>query len=130
MTKATNDGEEQFEHDTAEQLGKAKNLLTVMPNGVGDIALFTPSFASDKMPLTAALNCPACSTPHARAPRSLPSWLRPRSLARQESTLNGVRVLFAAVYSPHQLVSAKRSIARLKDVGSTKLCACSAVPWT
>ncbi|MBI5720827.1 MAG: TRAP transporter substrate-binding protein DctP [Rubrivivax sp.] len=121
VTRATN-GEVQFEHYPAEQLGKAKDLLTVVQNGVADIVLFAPSYASDKMPLTAALELPGLFDTSCKGSQVFAKLAAPEGiLGRQEYAPNGVRVLFAAVYPPYQMVSAKRSIATLKDVDGMKL---------
>lgn len=121
VTKATN-GEIQFEYYPAEQLGKAKDLLSVVQNGVADIVLFAPSYASDKMPLTAALELPGMFTSSCHGSQTFAKLARPEGiLGRQEYALNGVRVLFAAVYPPYQLVSAKRKIDGPKDIEGMKL---------
>ncbi|MCW5656831.1 MAG: TRAP transporter substrate-binding protein DctP [Burkholderiaceae bacterium] len=121
VTKATN-GEVQFEHYPAEQLGKAKDLLSVVQNGVADAVLFAPSYASDKMPLTAALELPGLFDSSCKGAQAFAKLAAPEGiLGRQEYAPNGVRVLFAAVYPPYQMVSAKRSIATLKDVDGMKL---------
>jgi len=121
VTKATN-GEVQFEYYPAEQLGKAKDLLSVVQNGVADVVLFAPSYASDKMPLTAALELPGMFTSSCQGYQAFAKLARPEGiLGRQEYGPNGVRVLFAAVYPPYQMVSAKRKIDSPKDVEGMKL---------
>jgi TRAP-type C4-dicarboxylate transport system substrate-binding protein len=121
VTKATN-GEVQFEYYPAEQLGKAKDLLSVVQNGVADVVLFAPSYASDKMPLTAALELPGMFTNSCQGSQTFTKLARPEGiLGQQEYGPNGVRVLFAAVYPPYQMVSAKRKIDSPKDVEGMKL---------
>jgi TRAP-type C4-dicarboxylate transport system substrate-binding protein len=121
VTKATN-GEVQFEYYPAEQLGKAKDLLSVVQNGVADIVLIAPSYTSDKMPLTAALELPGMFTSSCQGSQTITKLARPEGiLGRQEYGPNGVRVLFAAVYPPYQIVSAKRKIDSPKDVEGMKL---------
>ncbi|MDP1538117.1 MAG: TRAP transporter substrate-binding protein DctP [Burkholderiales bacterium] len=121
VTKATN-GEVQFEYYPAEQLGKAKDLLSLVQNGVADIALFAPSYASDKMPLTAALEIPGMFDSSCQGSRVFSKLAKPDGiLGQQEYGPNGVRVLFADVYPPYQLVSAKRKIDGPKDIDGMKL---------
>jgi len=121
VTKATN-GEVQFEYYPAEQLGKAKDLLSLVQTGVADVVLFAPSYASDKMPLTAALELPGLFDSSCQGSRAFSMLATPAGiLGQQEYGPNGVRVLFAVVYPPYQLVSAKRRIDTLKDVEGMKL---------
>jgi len=121
VTRATN-GEVQFEYYPAEQLGKAKDLLSLVQTGVADVVLFAPSYASDKMPLTAALELPGLFDSSCQGSRALSKLAAPTGLlGQQEYGPNGVRVLFAVVYPPYQLVSAKRRIDTLKDVEGMKL---------
>ena len=121
VTKATN-GEVQFEYYPAEQLGKAKDLLSLVQTGVADVALFAPSYASDKMPLTAALELPGLFDSSCQGSRAFAKLAAPAGiLGQQEYGPNGVRVLFAVVYPPYQLVSAKRRIATVKDMEGMKL---------
>jgi len=121
VTKATN-GEVQFEYYPAEQLGKAKDLLSLVQSGVADIVLFAPSYASDKMPLTAVMELPGMYANSCQA--TLTHWKLAKEggiLAQREYAPNGVRVLFSGIYPPYQLVSAKRKIESPKDMEGMKL---------
>src|SRR5215813_2767498 len=57
VTKETG-GQVTFQHYPAEQLGKAKDMLSLTQTGVADIAYIVPSYSSDKMPLTAVAELP------------------------------------------------------------------------
>ena len=57
VTKLTN-GQVQFQHFPAEQLGKAKDMAQLTVAGVADVAYIVPSYSSDKYPLTAAAELP------------------------------------------------------------------------
>ncbi len=121
VTKATN-GEVQFEYYPAEQLGKAKDLLSLVQSGVADIVTFAPSYASDKMPLTAALELPGMFASSCQGTSM--HWELAKEggfLARREHAPNGVRALFSAVFPPYQMISAKRKIENLKDIEGMKL---------
>jgi TRAP-type C4-dicarboxylate transport system substrate-binding protein len=116
VTKATH-GEVQFEYYPAEQLGKAKDLLSLVQSGVADVVLFAPSYASDKMPLTAALELPGMFASSCQATFTHMKLAKEGAiLAQREYAGNGVRVLFSAVYPPYQLVSAKRKIDSPRDI--------------
>jgi len=56
-SKASN-GQVSFQHFPSEQLGKAKDMLALTQSGVADISYLVPSYASDKMPLTAVAELP------------------------------------------------------------------------
>jgi len=120
VTKATN-GQVQFEYYPAEQLGKAKDLLSIVQSGVADVVLFAPSYASDKMPLTAALELPGMFTSSCQATFTHMKLAKEGGALAQEYASNGVRVLFSAVYPPYQLVSAKRKIDSPKDIEGMKI---------
>ena len=57
VARRTN-GDVMIAHFPAEQLGKAKDLLRLTQSGVVDIGYVVPSYASDKMPLTAMAELP------------------------------------------------------------------------
>ncbi len=121
VTKATN-GEVQFEYYPGEQLGKAKDLLSLVQSGVADVVLFAPSYASDKMPLTAVMELPGMFTSSCQATLTHSKLAKEGSiLAQREYAPNGVRVLFSAIYPPYQLISAKRKIDGPKDMEGMKL---------
>ena len=57
VTKTTN-GQVEFQHYPAEQLGKAKDMLQLMQSGVVDVALIVPPYISDKLPLSGVAELP------------------------------------------------------------------------
>ncbi len=121
VTKATK-GMVQFEHYPAEQLGKAKDLLSLVQSGVADIVLIAPSYVSEKMPLTAVMELPGMVTGACRG--NSVYWKLAREggiLAEKEYAPNGVRVLFSAVFPPYQIISAKRKLDGPKDIEGMKL---------
>ena len=121
VTKATN-GEVQFEYYPGEQLGKAKDLLSLVQSGVADVVLFAPSYASDKMPLSAVMELPGMFTSSCQGTLAHSKLAKEGGiLAQREYAPNGVRVLFSAIYPPYQLVSAKRKIDGPKDMEGMKL---------
>lgn len=121
VTKATN-GQVQFEYYPAEQLGKAKDLLSLAQSGVADIVLSTPAYTSDKMPLTAALELPGLFTTSCQGIQTHSKLAKDGGfLAEREYAPNGVRVLFPVVLPPYRLISAKRKIDGLKDIDGMKL---------
>lgn len=121
VTKATN-GMVQFEHYPAEQLGKAKDLLSLVQSGVADFVLIPPSYNADKMPLTSVIELPGMVTSACRG--NAIYWKLAREggiLAEREYSTNGVRALFSAVFPPYQIISANRKIDTPKDIEGMKL---------
>src|SRR5690606_9939277 len=57
VEKRTN-GQVKFEYYPAQQLGKAKDLMSLALSGVADIAYVAPSFVTDKLPLSVVAELP------------------------------------------------------------------------
>lgn len=119
VTKATN-GQVTFEYYPAEQLGKAKDLLSLALSGVADVAYVAPSFVSDKMPLSAVSELPggpasSCATSNAY-------WKLSKDgiLFQREFQPNGVRPMFGVVISGYQIFT-KNKIDSLKSLEGLKL---------
>ncbi|MFG1466431.1 TRAP transporter substrate-binding protein DctP [Xanthobacter sp. DSM 24535] len=107
-----------FEYYPAEQLGKAKDILSLTQSGVIDVGYVVPSYVSDKMPLTAVAELP--STYSTSCAGTLAYWKLARgdgALARREYEPNGVKVMFAIVMPPYQIFSAQKKIDGLKSIG-------------
>ena len=112
----------QFEYYPAEQLGKAKDLLALTQSGVVDVGYVVPSYASDKMPLSAAAELPGGFSTSCQA--SLAYWKLSRNdgiLAKQEYAPNGVRLMFVIVLPPYQIFSGKKIIDTYKNLEGMKL---------
>lgn len=97
-----------FEYYPAEQLGKGKDLLSLVQTGVVDIGLVVPSYISDKLPLSAVAELPgsygtACQGTMAMHHLSTGDKI----LAKQEFGANGVRVLISHSFAPFQAFSTK-----------------------
>ena len=119
VTLATQ-GRVQFEHYPAEQLGKAKDLLSLAQAGVADVVLTGAAYHSEKMPLTAALETPGLFTDSCQGARTYQK-LAEGVLGEKEYAVNGVRVLVPAIMPTYHVVSAIRKIQSLKDVEGMKL---------
>ena len=121
VTRATN-GAVAFEHYPAEQLGKAKDLLSLVQSGVADGSLFVVSYASDKLPLASVVELPGMFATACQA--TLAHWKLAREggiLAQREYGPNGVRILFTITPAPYQLAVAERRIDSAKDLEGLKV---------
>ena len=121
VTKATN-GAVTFDYFPAEQLGKAKDLLSLTVSGVADIGYVAPSYISDKLPLSAVAELPgqfptSCSGTEAYWKLAKPGGL----LDKREFAPNGIRVLFAFVLPPYQFYMAKTKLDGLKALEGQKI---------
>lgn len=111
-----------FQHFPGEQLGKAKDLLTLTQTGVADIGYVVPSYASDRMPLTAVAELPG-ETPSTCA-KMAAYWRLTReggALYEREFKPNGIRPLIPFMLSTYQVVLSTRTISGLKDLSGVKI---------
>lgn len=111
----------EFEYYPAEQMGKAKDLLSLTQSGVVDIAYVAPGFVSDKMPLSVVAELPLAFTGSCKG--TLAYWNLAKFgglVSKKEFEPNGVRVLFTVVLPPYQVVT-RKPFASLKDIEGMKI---------
>lgn len=121
VTRATN-GAVTFEHYPAEQLGKAKDLLSLAQTGVADIAFVTPIYISDKLPLSGVVDLPGGFATSCQGVKAFWSLATGEGvLARKEFGPNRIRVLMAVVQPPFQIFTASKKVATIKDLQGLKL---------
>lgn len=121
VTRATN-GRVKFEHYPAEQLGKAKDILSLTLSGVADIGYVAPSFVSEKLPLGVVAELPeafktACEGTNAY-------WKIAReggALDKAEFAPAGVKALFVLVLAPYQLYVTKGEITGVATLAGKKI---------
>lgn len=110
-----------FEYYPAEQLGKAKDLLSLAQSGVVDIAYVAPAFVTDKLPLSVVAELPLNFSGSCKGTLAYWNLAKPGGLlAKKEFEPNGVRVLFSLVLPPYQMVT-RKPFASLKDVEGWKI---------
>jgi len=107
----------------AEQVGKAKDMLTLTQTGVIDIGYVGPAYISEKMPLSAVAELPGAPASACQVMRAYWSLAKEGGfLHRNEFKPNGIRPLFVAALPPYQVVlGSSRNLATLQDLGGTKL---------
>lgn len=121
VTRKTN-GAVQFEYFPAEQMGKAKDMLSLTQSGVIDIGYVVPTYVQDKMPLTAVAELPGTFANSCQG--TMAYWKLAQGdgvLSKREYQPNGVRVMFAIVMPPYQIFSGQRPIGTLRDIDGQKL---------
>jgi TRAP-type C4-dicarboxylate transport system substrate-binding protein len=119
VREATN-GLVEFQHYPAEQLGKAKDLLALTRSGVVDIGSVMPSYAADKMPLSAVGELPGMFNSSCEGTLAFWKLARDGVLAQKEFQPNGVRILFALVAAPYQLLM-RQKIETVKNLEGKKI---------
>jgi TRAP-type C4-dicarboxylate transport system substrate-binding protein len=111
----------EFEYYPAEQMGKAKDFLSLVQSGVIDIAYVAPGFVSDKMPLSVVSELPLDFSGSCQATMAYWNLAKPGGLLdKKEFATNGVRLLFTIVLPPYQIVT-RKPFANLKDIEGMKI---------
>lgn len=121
VTRATN-GAVTFEHYPAEQLGKAKDMLSLAQTGVADIAFVTPIYISDKLPLSGVFDLPGGFATSCEGMKAFWSMATGEGvLAKHDFGANSVRVLMGVVQPPFQVFTSGKKIGTLADLEGLKL---------
>ena len=113
----------EFEYYPAEQLGKAKDMLSLANSGVADIAYVAPAFVGDKMPLSVVGELPLPTNSGSACPLTMAYWqiAKPGGvLDQREFAPNGVRLLFTIVLPPYQMAT-KPKFTNLKELSGMKV---------
>jgi TRAP-type C4-dicarboxylate transport system substrate-binding protein len=122
VARRTN-GDVTIAHYPAEQLGKAKDLLRLTQSGVVDIGYVVPSYASDKMALTAVAELPGAFRDACQGTAAYWALSREQAfLGESEFAPNGVRPLITFVLPTYQiLLSTKKPVSGLADIEGLKI---------
>ena len=111
----------EFEYYPAEQMGKAKDFLSLVQSGVIDIAYVAPGFVSDKMPLSVVSELPLDFSGSCQGTMAYWNLAKPGGmLDKKEFAPNGVRLLFTIVLPPYQIIT-RKPFASLKDIEGMKI---------
>lgn len=121
VTRLT-DGKVTFEYFPAEQLGKAKDLLSLTQSGVVDIGYVGASYVSDKLPLSSVGEMPEAFNTSCAGTKAFWEIAKPGgALDQAEFAPNGVRILMVMVLPPYQVFSSSREITGLDSLKGMKL---------
>jgi TRAP-type C4-dicarboxylate transport system substrate-binding protein len=111
----------EFEYYPAEQMGKAKDFLSLVQSGVIDIAYVAPGFVSDKMPLSVVSELPLEFSGSCQGTMAYWNLAKPGGLLdKKEFAPNGVRLLFTTVLPPYQIIT-RKPFSNLKDIEGMKI---------
>lgn len=116
-------GQIKFEHFPGEQLGKAKDMLMLTQSGVVDVGSVMPDYASDKMPLGAAIELPGAFHDYCQGVRAFWSLAHDDGfLAKNEFEPNKVVPLITFMLPTYQIIiSSGKTINSLKDLAGLKV---------
>ena len=96
-----------FEYFPAQQLGKAKDMLSLAQSGVADITYVGASYVSDKLPLSTVAEVPGAFKTSCEGTMAFWEIAKPGGLLDQaEFKAEGVRALAVLVLPPYQIFSA------------------------
>ena len=111
-----------FDYFPAEQLGKAKDLLSLTQSGVTDVGLAAPSYITDKLPLTAVAELPGAFATSCEGTLALWELLKEgRIIDKEELEPLRVRIVFGTLLPPYQMYIAKGPLNGIEAARSKKL---------
>lgn len=113
----TSGGKIGFDYFPAQQLGKAKDMLSLTQTGVTDIGYIGASYLADKLPLSAVAQLPGSFSSACEGTMAYWTLAKPGGVLDQEEYApEGVRALMVLALAPYQLFSAKE----ISDLDSFK----------
>jgi TRAP-type C4-dicarboxylate transport system substrate-binding protein len=124
MDRATelSKGRIKFEWYPAEQLGKAKDMLTLVQTGVADMADVVPGYVPDKLPLSGVAELPGQIEDSCDGTRVFYALTRPgQFLAKKEYAPQKVHVLMAAPLVPYKIFTTEKQLNSPSDIAGLKL---------
>jgi TRAP-type C4-dicarboxylate transport system substrate-binding protein len=114
------DGRVDFAVYPAGQLGK--DYFSILRSGLSDMAVFLPSYESDKLPLSTVVELPNMYANVCEGANKY--WKLAReggSLGDSEFKKQGLHVLFVTVMPPHTLMTTKKPISDLASMSGLKV---------
>ena len=120
--KELSDGKLEIQHFPAEQLGKAKDALSLVQSGVADIANISPSYIPDKFALTSVAELPAMFGTACEGSKAVATLVEGDGIiAEREYKPNNVHVLTSIAYAPYKVGTVKKAIRKADDFRGLKL---------
>ena len=116
-------GQIKFRHFPGEQLGKAKDMLTLTQSGVTDLGSVMPDYVSDKMPLSAAFELPGIFPDYCQGVRAFWSITHNGGyLEKNELAPNKVVSIITFMLPTYQIiVSSRDKFNSIKDFSGLKV---------
>lgn len=115
-------GKIEFQYFPSEQLGKAKDMATLAQSGVADIVDISPSYISEKFPLSSVAELPAMFKTACEGTNAYGALVKPGGvLAENEFKPAGVHVLTWVAYAPYKVLTTKKEVVSVHDFQGLKL---------
>lgn len=115
------DGAIDFQHFPAGQLGKPKDMPTLVSNGVADIAFVVPTFVPDKLPLTDVGALPGNYGGSCQGSNALWSLANDGVLAEEELAPAGYKAIMVYVNAPYEIFTADQPVTAVADLEGLKI---------
>jgi len=116
------EGRIEFEWYPAQQLGKAKDMLTLVQTGVVDMADVVPSYTPEKLPLTSVSELPSQATTSCGGTEVLYQLAQEGEfLGENEFGKQGVRSLMIATFVPYKILTKSVEVKTASDLNGVKL---------
>jgi TRAP-type C4-dicarboxylate transport system substrate-binding protein len=119
VTRRT-DGRVTFEYFPTEQLGRARDMLTLTLTGVTDIGFAAPAYVSDTLPLGGVVELPGTFLHPCDGTRAFYEMATDGILLEREYQPNGIRLLIALALPPYQVLT-KDELRGLPDMAGKRL---------
>lgn len=124
MAKATelSKGRLQFQHFPSEQLGKAKDAVSLAQSGVAEVVNIAPAYITEKFPLSGVIELPGIYEGSCRGSLSFAELAKPGGILHEnEFKQNNVRVLFVGAQGAYRVLTAKKKVSAATDFAGLKL---------
>lgn len=118
--KALTGGKVEFQYFPSEQLGKAKDMLSLTQRGVVDIGLVAAAYISEKMPLSAVAELPGTYATSCQGNAAYWKLAKSGLVADKDFKANGIRPLITYLLSPYQIM-VRGKLASPEDLKGLKL---------
>ncbi len=120
VTELSN-GKVKFQYFGAEQLGKLKDMLSLLQSGATDIAYIPPTFFEGKMPLSSVHSLPNLFSSSHVGGLAFHETSMKTAIFREDYQRNGVRLLWGTMTSTYNIFTRDKPIRSLADIRGMKL---------
>lgn len=114
-------GKVKFQYFGAEQLGKLKDMLTLLQSGATDIAYVPPTFFEGKMPLSSVHSLPNLfASSHVGGLAFFDTTMN-TAILKEDYQRNGIRPLWGTMTSTYNIFTRNKPIRSVADLKGMKL---------
>lgn len=114
-------GKVKFQYFGAEQLGKLKDMLTLLQSGATDIAYTPPTFFEGKMPLSSVHSLPNLFDSSYVGGLAYDDTIRHTAILKEDYQRNGIAPLWGTMTSTYNIFTRNKPIRSVADLKGMKL---------